>query len=290
MGSYKGWDGLLVAISDVFGWTYFLSWSLSFYPQPLLNYQRRSTGGLTVDYPFLNVLGFSCYTIYTSALLFSTTVRQQYAARHPRAPNSTVRANDFAFALHALILCIITYSQLWSKLWGFTDSPGKRASSVTYGIFWGCIVGVSIVSFLVLWSSQNDHAGLDWTAIDVVYAASWVKLVVTCSKYVPQAWQNYQAKSTDGWAIAQVLLDLFGGVLSIVQMVTDSARQADWSGLTGNPVKLALGNVSIFFDIIFVLQHYVLYNKTRQRSKGVDVESREGEGEGEGERESLLRV
>lgn len=51
--------------------------------------------------------------------------------------------------------------------------------------------------------------------------------------------------------------------MSILQLVIDSSLQADWSGLTGNPVKLGLGNVSIFFDIIFITQHYVLYRKER---------------------------
>lgn len=55
------------------------------------------------------------------------------------------------------------------------------------------------------------------------------------------------------------MLDLVGGVLSITQLVIDSASQSDWSGITGNPVKLGLGNVSILFDIIFITQHFVLY-------------------------------
>ena len=92
-----------------------------------------------------------------------------------------------------------------------------------------------------------------------IYAASWAKLVVTCAKYVPQAWHNYSVKSTSGWAINQVLLDSCGSVLSIAQLLIDSALQKDWSGVTGNPVKFALGNVSLFFDLIFICQHYVLY-------------------------------
>jgi cystinosin len=44
-------------ISAVFGWIYTFCWSLSFYPQPLLNYRRRSTTGTTIDFPFLNCLG-----------------------------------------------------------------------------------------------------------------------------------------------------------------------------------------------------------------------------------------
>ena len=37
--------------------------------------------------------------------------------------------------------------------------------------------------------------------------------------------------------------------------------------MTGNPVKFGLSNVSIIFDIIFMLQHYVLY---RHPQKSID--------------------
>lgn len=49
--------------------------------------------------------------------------------------------------------------------------------------------------------------------------------------------------------------------MSIAQLGIDSYLQKDWSGITGNPAKLALGNVSIFFDVIFLIQHYWLYRK-----------------------------
>ena len=44
-------------LSAIFGWVYFLCWSASFYPQPLLNWYRRSTSGTTVDFPLINSLG-----------------------------------------------------------------------------------------------------------------------------------------------------------------------------------------------------------------------------------------
>lgn len=59
-----------------------------------------------------------------------------------------------------------------------------------------------------------------------------------------------------------------GGVLSILQLVIDSSLQADWSGLTGNPIKLGLGNVSIFFDVIFITQHFFLYATSKERDAG----------------------
>jgi cystinosin len=103
-----------------------------------------------------------------------------------------------------------------------------------------------------------------------MYTVSYIKLVVTVVKYIPQAWVNYKRKSTVGWSIDQIMLDITGGVLSISQLVIDSSLQDDWSGLTGNPVKLGLGNVSIFFDIIFITQHYFLYRGARLAKKDTD--------------------
>ena len=103
----------------------------------------------------------------------------------------------------------------------------------------------------------------------------YVKLVVTVLKYIPQAWANYKRQSTVGWSIDQILMDLLGGILSIAQLVIDSSMQSDWSGITGNPVKLGLGNISIIFDIIFMVQHYILYRGNgKVEEDGEDVERR----------------
>lgn len=92
-----------------------------------------------------------------------------------------------------------------------------------------------------------------------IYTFSYVKLVVTIVKYIPQAWVNYKRKSTVGWQISQILFDLAGGILSILQLVIDSSFQDDWSGISGNPVKFGLGNITIMFDLILIVQHYCLY-------------------------------
>ena len=76
---------------------------------------------------------------------------------------------------------------------------------------------------------------------------------------MPQVLTNYRNKSTYGWSIEQILFDFLGGILSIAQLSIDSYLQRDWSGITGNPVKFALGNLAIIFDIVFMIQHYWLY-------------------------------
>lgn len=88
---------------------------------------------------------------------------------------------------------------------------------------------------------------------------SYVKVVLTAVKYVPQVWINYKLQSTAGWSILNVMLDLVGGVLSIVQLVMDSIVSNDQSGILGFMSKAGLGIVSIAFDIVFILQHYYWY-------------------------------
>ncbi|KAK5795804.1 hypothetical protein VI817_005089 [Penicillium citrinum] len=233
---------------------------------PIYNFKRKSTAGLAIDFPTVNFLGFACYSIYTGAFLYSPLIRDQYAARHPASQETTVRFNDFAFAIHATVLSIIIYTQFWPSIWGFYVSRFQRISTTMLGLFWGCVLAPLVVIWIVL--SRSPDGGNDpfaWAWIDVIYAFSYVKLVITVVKYVPQAWLNYKRQSTVGWSIAPMLFDFAGGVLSLAQLVLDSSLQNDWSGITGNPVKLLLSNVTIFFDLIFIVQHYILYRDSSDR-------------------------
>ncbi|EEQ33137.1 hypothetical protein MaudCBS49596_002857 [Microsporum audouinii] len=248
-----------------------LCWSLSFYPQPLKNWRRRSTSGSTISFPTSNVLGFICYAVYTSAFFFSPVIRGQYAARHPEAPEPTVRANDVAFAFHAVALSVITYSQFYPMIWGFKASPHQNISPAIGGMVAGCVLTILGV-FLLAWSKGGNDAS-NWAWIDVIYTMSYVKLLATVVKYCPQVYLNYRLKSTVGWSIYQILLDLIGGILSLIQLVIDSSLENDWSGITGNPAKFGLSNVSIFFDFIFMVQHYILYRERNGSAKeNIDVE------------------
>lgn len=146
-----------------------LAWSASFYPQPILNWQRRSTHGLAIDFPAINVLGFTSYAISTSSFLYSTLIREQYAARHELSPEPTVQFNDLAFAVHAVVLTTLTYSQFFPKLWGLQVGRLQRVSRPVAGIFWGGIIAVVVVTLLVvLKSSDGGRDASGWAWIDVV--------------------------------------------------------------------------------------------------------------------------
>lgn len=217
--------------------------------------------------------GFAAYFVSNTAFYYSPLIRAQYAARY-KGLTPTVHFNDITFAAHGLLLSLITTSQyLYPRAWGFTPSMGNRPSRLILGIFFGCVVGTTTAIFIVLGSPERDstdEAVSSWVWLDAIYAISYVKLIVTLIKYTPQVLVNYRNKSTKGWSILQILLDFSGGILSISQQSIDSYLQRDWSGITGNPVKFALGNVSMMYDLVFMTQHYVLY-------RGADGKSMEGD-------------
>lgn len=174
-----------------------------------------------------------------------------------------------------MALVLLTYSQFFHFMWCFDVPKNQNTSRPIRVIVLGSVLAVIIA---ISRAAMNDRgvtydAEL-WSWIDVVssalrlssaltnhwiYIFSYIKLVVTFVKYMPQAWLNYKRKSTVGWSIGQIQLDFAGGILSLGQLFIDASSQGDWSGVTGNPAKLGLSNISMFFDIIFIVQHYVLY-------------------------------
>ncbi|KAI7588318.1 hypothetical protein KC343_g18927, partial [Hortaea werneckii] len=132
---------LAKASSRLCGWLYFTAWSISFYPQPILNVQRKTTQGLTPDFPLLNIVGFACYSITQAVFLYSPVIRRQYAERHPASPEPTVRFNDLTFGFHGFLLSVVTYSQFWPVLWGWKQnaSAQRHANKITLGLLWGSV-------------------------------------------------------------------------------------------------------------------------------------------------------
>lgn len=155
-----------------------LSWSLSCYPQSILNIRRRSTVGANPSLPTINTLGFFAYFTSTTAMYFSPLIRAQYAARNPASPVPTVRANDVAFAGHALIMCFVLLSMFSKPIWGFEQAAvesGWRIGKGIMGVMVGCVVGVAWMVGVVLVKGRDggrDPDGFAW--IDVVSFAAGV--------------------------------------------------------------------------------------------------------------------
>ena len=238
-----------LAISQCFGWIYTIAWSVSFWPQYLLNRRRHSVIGLSLDFTALNVLGFLCYLIYNILFLTSSTVQDEYGMRHSSSAPA-VQWNDVVFALHAFILSALTLSQAYQPN-TYVRGSNQRISRATYAILSGSAIAVAAIAFL----TPTDVVEL----LDLVYGLSYIKMFITLIKYIPQMVLNHTRRSTVGWSLHNILLDFTGGVFSTCQLFLDAYLADDLHGVIGNPVKLALGLLSMSFDVVFMVQHYVLY-------------------------------
>ena len=178
-------------VSSAIGYTYFLMWSVSFYPQVVLNYTRKSTIGLSQDFCLLNLIGCSCYMIYNCAFFYSESIQDQYRDKH-NGNDNTVASNDVAFSINAFTMTFVTFSQIL-----YYDYRRARPSLWVLLI---CTCFAFSVGFDFVFSS-------DW--LQFFYLLSYIKLVITFIKYLPQAVLNYRRKSTKGWTIWNIVLGKF---------------------------------------------------------------------------------
>ncbi|KVH92820.1 Cystinosin/ERS1p repeat-containing protein [Cynara cardunculus var. scolymus] len=200
MGSWNSSE--MEVLSSVLGWIAFCAWSISFYPQVILNFKRKSVVGLNFDFVVLNLTKHSSYLIYNASVFFSSALQRQYRQKYGSDEMIPVAANDVAFSIHAVVLTAFTLFQI-----------------AIYDLY------LSIPGF------------------------GWPPALV----------MNFRRKSTIGFSIGNILLDLLGGLTNYGQMAVQSIDQHSWVNFYGNIGKTLLSLVSIFFDLLFILQHYVLY-------------------------------
>ena len=266
-------NGAYRYISGAIGYTYAVAWSISFYPQVLSNYYRRSTDGLSIDFVLLNLFGFLCYAVFNATFYWSTAVQMAYQEQSGEE-DVLVQSNDVAFAFHAVLICSVTLGQIMyydSFSTDANDDSGtryigggeqssllSRPSRLVRNFLASLIMGCFIYAVLILSTGGGvgeAHCRIDgWICnmlnwLDYLYMLSFVKLLITITKYIPQVLLNYKRQSTEGWSIWAILLDFMGGILSTLQLVLDCYNLNDWSGISGDPAKFGLGLISILFDV-----------------------------------------
>jgi cystinosin len=227
--------------SHLLGWFYFFCWSISFYPQVILNHQRKSVQGLSFDFVVLNFIGFASYSIYNISF-YSDEVQREYYSRF--GSKNPIQLNDVAFSVHACVLSAVTLAQ-------YTLYGNLVLSRLSKTIIYGAMIGLGILGLQVIRQ--------DILYLDILYFISAIKMAVSLFKYIPQMYLNFSTKSTVGWSIENILLDFGGGIFSLFQSVIDSIIIGNATPIIGNPVKTALSFTSLIFDIVFILQHHWFY-------------------------------
>ncbi|KAH6781765.1 PQ-loop repeat family protein / transmembrane family protein [Perilla frutescens var. hirtella] len=239
----------LEVLYNVLGWLAFASWSISFYPQVILNFRRKSVVGLNFDFVVLNLTKHSSYLIYNASLFFSSTVQRQYREKFGLDEMIPVAANDVAFSAHAVLLTIFTLFQI--VIYDRGNQKVSKTAAVIVSVTW---LSAAVCVFVAI----PRHSWY-W----LVSCFNTIQVVMTTIKYIPQAFLNFRRKSTVGFSIGNILLDFSGGVANYCQMVVQSIDQNSWVNLYGNIGKTMISLVSIVFDILFMIQHYVLYTTRR---------------------------
>jgi len=237
----------LQILSEVFGWVYFFAWSISFYPQIYVNYKLRSVEGYHLDYPFLNFSGYIFYSMcYTVCYFIKDNPFNNYGF-------GTIKIQDLVFAYHSTVMATILGLQcIFYKKGKNKLSPFAKF----YALFsWGSAVLVLIISQMLNWIQPSER-------FNIILYLGYLKLGISIYKYLPPAYWNYKRKSTEGFSISAILLDFTGGLLSLGQNIVDLV---DHDTPVLNPVKFGLGNITIIYDVILMIQHYVLYNKKNRK-------------------------
>lgn len=239
----------------------------SFYPQVWLNYKRKSVTGLSFEYQAYNITGFLFYAVYSIT---------DYIVQHdPKLGLAqSVEINDLVFVIHAVLITIfIIYQCVIYKLKSHTLN---RWHVYLVCVFWillayNCALAVAGILPFVNRTQHYEYS--------VVEYLGYVKVIISFVKYCPQAYMNWSRQSTVGWSVGNVLLDLTGGLLSFGQQGLDAYRTNDIGVLTGNIAKLLLSLESVAFDLLFIVQHYVLYrgnsNAVAAQEAGLTAEERE---------------
>lgn len=253
-----GWKSpFLLFLYHLFGWTAFFSWSFSFYPQIWENWRTYSVEGLSFDFVSFNFIKHTSYGAFNVVLYFSTAVQKQYEEEY-HTKTIPVALNDVGFSIHAVLMVMVQIVQLC------THERGQQRITFTATMILAVAVLFILVSLSIALSGKKVFGLTDW--LGFITAMNHLQLAMTFIKYSPQAYYNWKRKSTEGWSVWGIVLDLVGGICNLFQLLILCWNTSDVTPLTGDAGKLGLSVETLFFDIVFIFQHYVLYNKSSQPS------------------------
>ena len=204
---------------------------------------------MNLDFVTLNLTGFLFYSSYNI-----------YGYFFDESQTGEVDFNDIIFAVHASFATIVCLVQSWIYPRG--DNKVHRPTKIFLFFIWGFVIIYGIFTlFFAQKNEQYKNLLKKHPHLGVFSFMGYFKLCITLIKYLPQMYWNYKRKSTEGWSIFNVIMDLTGGILSFLQMILEKVF---WPDTPINFVKVLLGSATLIYDTFFVLQHFKWYRKDRQ--------------------------
>ena len=150
------------------------------------------------------------YQVYTVAFYALETVRQEY--RHKWGTDNSVQINDVVFAIHALML-------------DFGPNNHLSISRIIIAMVPNIYIHHIHCFNIYICSDMEPRSGMDW--ILLLFISREIGYYV-CKVHNQDLLSPN--KSTVGWSIGNIMLDLSGRVLSMIQLMYDSWLAKDWTG------------------------------------------------------------
>lgn len=250
----------LSIISSLLGYVYCILWSVASMPQLVTNFKRKSVAGYSIEFLVLNMIGFIFYSIY----VWAGSVFQRHYDLNP-----TITIQDKIFATYGSLVTFSLATQafiLYPQTRTGTFSPINRTLCIlliSFGLY-NAILGLG--GFLP-WFSKHETP----YTYSVIHYLGFAKSLCSLIKYIPQCLLNIKRKSTLGYNIFHAILDLIGGCAALLQMFIKCFAHPhedgspDWKNMFGNAPKLILALECVLFDLVFLIQHFILYKDNNAR-------------------------
>ena len=222
--------GFILIFNEVVGWVGICLWTLGFIMKSYVIYKTKTGDGVSMDYLFMNWTAFYFYLSYTI-----------YGHFYNASYSHQVHTTDFVFTCFSMFMVSFEVVQIF-----YYPRKKNTVRYLPFGITTLIIIAVGVCCFQLPTNDAFKQMGN-------------AKIVQTNLRAFPQIYQNWFRKSTRGWSMVAVFQDLFGGILSLCQMVIDCFIQGPSLFLQNlNVPKLALGIMSIVYDAVYLIQHYGL--------------------------------
>lgn len=241
-------------LSSFAGWGFFILISISLYPQFYTNYQLGNVKGISPDFTFISLSGFTFYFLHCTWGYFD-----------PSKVSGSVNIQDFCYSAHSFVLILLFAVQCLH----YDKQFFKNLQNwVKVYLIAAWIVSLTFCLLEVLFCFSLKGINLNGCLL-----FGYLKVSCAVIKYFPQAMKNYKRKSTLGWNIMTTLIELFAWILSNLQVVLEILNTCEYENL--NVPKICLGFVTILFDLVFVIQHYALYRYCPEIIKALIPKHRE---------------
>ena len=113
--------------------------------------------------------------------------------------------NDLAAVIHTTLVLLVLTIQCF-----YYPSGGQEISRPAWAV---CGVSAAVSLLCIPLAATGV---MTWLQYISVY--SYIKIITSLIKYAPQAWLNYQQKSTEGYSVGNMLLDFSGSFFSLTQV------------------------------------------------------------------------